>query len=270
MNATNSSLCRAHTACIDDAHLSSLSDWIYTLSQSVARPPTSVDDNPIPYVAPFDLHYADDVIGVLPYHPEIHHTASYKTHPITVVGLSSPPPWSATSMADSGANVCVTNGPSILIDVIDIDPVPLGVATTSTPTTSTFCTKQGYLPIPLLDGSYHYQPFLYNAHATETILSPAHVMWSSPSIASWCQSGSKDPSAVDTLTFMDSAGNNLLVLPLTSRNGLQYCTNDSTSPTNMTSTLTIRRPLLVRDRLLVVFSNRNCGRRGWVIAANGN
>ena len=135
-------------------------------------------------------------------------------------------------MADSGANVCVTSNPSILIDMIDIDPIPLGVAVSSLDTKASFCTKQGYLPIPLLDGSYHYQPFLFNPNATDTILSPTHVMWSSPSISSWQQSGSKDPSIVDTLSFKDDNGNDLLVLPLTTHNGLQYCTNEpSTQPT---------------------------------------
>ena len=141
-------------------------------------------------------------------------------------------------MADSGANVCVTSDPSILVDVIDINPIPLGVAATSPDTPITFCTKQGYLPIPLSDGSYHYQPFLYNPNATDTILSPAHVMRSSPSISSWRQSGSKDPSVTDTLSFLDSNGNDLLVLPLTTQNGLQYCSNAPTPPIGMRSTLT--------------------------------
>ena len=129
-------------------------------------------------------------------------------------------------MADTGANVCITGDPSILVDLVDIDPVPLGVAVKSTDTQASLCTKQGFLPIPLLDGSYHYQPFLFNPHASDTILSPAHVMWSSTRIAKWQQSGSKDPSNLDTLSFTDEDGNNLLVLPLTTHNGLQYCTHD--------------------------------------------
>jgi hypothetical protein len=141
-------------------------------------------------------------------------------------------------MADSGANVYVTSNPSILIDMIDIDPIPLGVAVSSTDTPASFCTKQGYLPIPLLDGSYHYQPFLFNPNATDTILSPAHVMWSSPSISSWQQSGSKDPSILDTLSFKDDNGNDLLVLPLTTHNGLQYCTNEPSTQPTFRSTLT--------------------------------
>jgi|APFre7841882793_1041355.scaffolds.fasta_scaffold00591_4 hypothetical protein len=228
---------RASCACIDDIHSSCLAAWLSSSNQSIHRHSQTDDDHHIPYIAPFDLTYADDVIGVLPYHPQIHHTASHQTHPITVVGISPQCPAPATSMADLGANVCVTSDPSILIDVIDIDPIPLGVAATSPDAPTTFCTKQGYLPIPLLDGSYHYQPFLYNPNATDTILSPAHVMWSSPSISSWRQSGSKDPSVTDTLSFLDSNGNDLLVLPLTTQNGLQYCSNAPTPPMGMRSML---------------------------------
>ena len=158
-------------------------------------------DIPRPYVAPFDLNFADDVVGVLPYHSDITHSAVHHTHPITISGLNSSNNVKPTSMADSGANVCITGDASILVDLVDIDPIPLGVAVNSKDTESSLCTKQGFLPIPLLNGTYHYQPFLFNPHASETILSPAHVMWSSTSIAKWTQSGSKRPQFTDTLTF---------------------------------------------------------------------
>ena len=160
-----------------------------------------------------------------------------------MVGISPQCPAPATSMADSGANVCVTSNPLILIGMIDIDPIPLGVAATSPGAPTTFCTKQG-LPIPLMDGSYHYQPFLYNPNASDTILSPAHVMWSSPSISSWHQSGSRDPSVTDTLTFLDANSNDLLVLPLTTHNSLQYCSNAPTPHIAMRSTLTYSAALV--------------------------
>ena len=189
-------------------------------------------DWPIPTVAPFDLYFTDDVVGVLPSHPHLIHSAIHNSHPITIVGLTDnhkPPP--SSSMADSGANVCITSDESILIDVVDIDPIPLGVAVKSSDVTASLCTRKGFLPIPLLDGSYHYQPFLVNPNASDTILSPAHVMWSSNRIKKWQQSGSKDTLVVDTLSFMDAAGNDLLVLPLTSHNGLQYCSHEPTPAT---------------------------------------
>jgi len=129
------------------------------------------------------------------------------------------------SMADTGANVCITGDLSILVDVVDIDPIPLGVAVKSADTTASICTKKGFLPIPLMNGTYHYQPFLYNPHATDTILSPSHVMSSSTHITAWQQTGSKDPTLPNTLSFSDNDGKPLLVLPLTTLNGLQYCTH---------------------------------------------
>ena len=181
---------------------------------------------PLPHVAPFDLMFADDVVGVLPNHPPIYHSAAHLTHPITIVGLTSADQHhTSSSMADTGANVCVTGDASILVDLVDIDPIPLGVAVKSSDVQASLCTKRGYLPIPLLDGTYHYQPFLFNPNASETILSPAHVMWSSNRFTKWLQSGSKHPSESDTLSFTDTDGHDLLILPLTTHNGLQYCTH---------------------------------------------
>ena len=157
-------------------------------------------------------------------------------------------------MADSGANVCITGDASILVDLVDIDPIPLGVAVNSKDTESSLCTKQGFLPIPLLNGTYHYQPFLFNPHASERILSPAHVMWSSTCIAKWTQSGSKSPQCTDTLTFTDDANNPLLVLPLTTHNGLQYCTHDTTTTPTVHSVITystsVTSPLMGSRRIL--------------------
>ena len=51
-------------------------------------------------------------------------------------------------MADTGANVCVTGDASILVELVDIDPIPLGAAVKSTDTHASLCTKQGYPPHP--------------------------------------------------------------------------------------------------------------------------
>jgi hypothetical protein len=133
-------------------------------------------------------------------------------------------------MADSGANVCITPDLSILVDIEDITPIPLGVAlhmSDALPPQSSLCTKQGYLPIPLVDGSVHYQPFLINENATDTIISPEHVMQSSTHIATWRQTRSKLSSASNCLTFLDYDSRPVLILPLHTTNGLQYCSNES-------------------------------------------
>ncbi len=149
-------------------------------------------------------------------------------------------------MADTGANVCLTYNTSILVNITDIPPIPLGVANSQPTTAPSMCTQQGFLPIPLTDGSFHYQPFLINPHATDTILSPAHVMRSCDKIFGWCQSGSKHQSTSDTLTFTDADDTPLLVLPLTTHNGLQYCSpstgDDVPHSSTVRSTITYTPP----------------------------
>ncbi len=129
-------------------------------------------------------------------------------------------------MADSGANVCITPDPSILVDIEDIPPIPLGVAlhpSDTSPTHSSLCSKQGYLPITFDDGSIHHQPFLINENAMDTILSPEHLLQSSSHIATWRQTRSKLSSSMNCLTFLDHDGNTVLTLPLYTTNGLRYC-----------------------------------------------
>lgn len=148
------------------------------------------------------------------------------------------------SMADTGANVCLTNDPSILVDITDITPIPLGVALSQPDSATSLCSQQGYLPLPFLDGTFHYQPFLINPQATDTILSPTHVMKSSNKIFGWSQSGSKHSSSNDSLTFTDESGSALLILPLTSYNGLQYCSH---TPCDSTPTTSIVRATITYD-----------------------
>ena len=64
--------------------------------------------------------------------------------PVTIVGMTSTNghfsshrfPSSTCLMADTGANVCITNDPSILTSVVDIPPITLGVAVTLPDTSS--------------------------------------------------------------------------------------------------------------------------------------
>jgi hypothetical protein len=81
-----------------------------------------------------------------------------------------------SSLADGGANVYLTNDPTLLVDMVDIDPVPLGTALAGLETSTLMCTQKGYMPIPLLNRTLHYQPFLINQHAADTIMSPEHIL----------------------------------------------------------------------------------------------
>ena len=127
---------------------------------------------------------------------------------------------STFTLADSGSNVCLTNDLSILEDVHDIVPSPLDVAVTGS---ASMCTKSGIVTFTFKDGTVHRQPFLYNAQAAETILSPQHITKSSSHISTWVQGGSSDGSESGYLLFYGlDQSTVVMTLPLVRRNGLYY------------------------------------------------
>jgi hypothetical protein len=133
----------------------------------------------------------------------------------------------SSSLADGGANVCATNDPTLLVDVIKIDPIPSGTVV-GNKSMSSFCTHKGFLPMPLLDSSIHYQPFLVCLDATDTILSLEHIINNNHKLARWCQEGSKaglknSCPHPGCLSFYGHYSNLLLLLPLTKNQGLYYC-----------------------------------------------
>ncbi len=145
---------------------------------------------------------------------------------------------SHSSLGDSGANICVTNDPSLLINVIEIDPVPLCMTTSSpdAPTDPTsLCTHKGFLPMALLDSTIHYQPFLGNRHATNTIISPESILHNNHHFHWWTQARHKMPvrghnQSPDDLSFYNLASQLLLSLPLKRQQGLYYCSNTTFLP----------------------------------------
>ena len=131
-------------------------------------------------------------------------------------------------LVDSGSNVCLTNDLSILENVQDMQPRSLDVAvdqSSSLPRPEMMCTKFGYLPIRLIDGSVHRQKFLYNESASDTILSPEDMVRSSSALRHWVQSGTGGQMGDGCLLFsgMDEV-TILLSLALVKQNGLYYCT----------------------------------------------
>ncbi len=84
------------------------------------------------------------------------------------------------SLMDGGANICLTGDLSILVGVVDIPPMPITVATTgSNPTLDDSCTKRGFLPLTLPDGSIYWQLCFFCTNAAETIISPQAILASS-------------------------------------------------------------------------------------------
>jgi len=61
-------------------------------------------------------------------------------------------------MVDGGANIFVTGDIGSLLDVTDIDPIPILVAIKGSTTSFDNCiTKQGVLPLSLSDGTTYFQ-----------------------------------------------------------------------------------------------------------------
>jgi hypothetical protein len=97
---------------------------------------------------------------------------------------------SRSSLVDGGTNVCITNDPTLLLDIVQIDPVPLAMAVdTDHPGAdpTLLCKNKGFMPIPLLDGLVHYQLLLINLHASDTIISLDNIINNNHKFHRWCQ-----------------------------------------------------------------------------------
>jgi hypothetical protein len=100
-------------------------------------------------------------------------------------------PTATSSLADGGTNVCIMNNSLLLVDVIEIEPIPLELQAVKKDSNALFCMHKGFLPMTRLDSSMHYQPFLVCLDATDTILSPEHIINNNHTFSCWCQEGSK-------------------------------------------------------------------------------
>ncbi len=130
-------------------------------------------------------------------------------------------------MIDGGLNVCITGNLGAVLDDLNIDPVAILVALEGAPSLFDNCiTKQGLLPLLLLDGTIYYQTCFYCENLVETIISPAAVLTSSDVFVSWQQEGFKDPSVLGRLRFTSHDGLVLMSFTLYCHNGLHYCNSN--------------------------------------------
>ncbi|KAL7538057.1 LOW QUALITY PROTEIN: hypothetical protein ACHAXR_008252 [Thalassiosira sp. AJA248-18] len=148
-------------------------------------------------------------------------------------------------MSDTGANVSVKETAEGLLNVHDIDPVPVGLALTgdTSDTSHPPCTQMGYLPLLREDGTQHLQPFLINPAASETIMSPDSVLHSSAEFAYFKQVGYKGnhPGFLQFFSFDDTL---LLQLELRHHNGLYYCPITSILPDSYTIDSIFTNPVI--------------------------
>ena len=128
---------------------------------------------------------------------------------------------------DGGANICVTGDLSTLVDTVDINPMPISVAVAGDNITSDdCCTKRGYTPLTLHDGTLYWQLCYYCANVVETIISPQAVVASSDVFTSWTQTGFKD-GRPGFIRFDSTDGFLTMSLRLDYMDGLYYCTSDT-------------------------------------------
>jgi hypothetical protein len=110
------------------------------------------------------------------------------------------------SLMDGGANICITGILGLLVDVENIPPLPISVATTSgSLSMDDCCTKKGLIPLTLSDGSVYYQPCYYCKNATETIISPEAIIAASDTLVHWTQTGHRG-DAPGSIQFSSDSG----------------------------------------------------------------
>ena len=154
----------------------------------------------------------------------------------------------STSLLDMSANICLTGDLQLLVDVVEIPPLPISVAITGdAPSLDDCCTRRGYLPLQLSDGSMHWQLCFYCKNAVETIISPQAILESSDVFASWTQRGFKD-GRPGQIRFDSHDGLLTMRLDLDQRDGLYYCPSDvftvDQSPVRGPSALRVATPLV--------------------------
>jgi hypothetical protein len=100
----------------------------------------------------------------------------------------------SATLIDGGTNICLTGNLNLLlVDVVEIPPLPISVAINrEEPHIEDSCTRRGYLPLNLSDGSTHWQLSFYCKNEVETIISPQAILVSSDLFASWTQTGFKE------------------------------------------------------------------------------
>jgi hypothetical protein len=130
-------------------------------------------------------------------------------------------------MVNSGSNVCITGNLGILLDVVDIDPIPISVAIKGAPESFNDCiTTQGLLPLTLSDRTYYFQPCYFCANLVETIILPSTILASSNVFVQWQQIGHKDPTVPGSIRFSSHDGLASMHFLLSCRDGLYYCDSD--------------------------------------------
>jgi hypothetical protein len=132
----------------------------------------------------------------------------------------------SATLIDGGANICLTGDLNLLVNVVEIPPLPILVAINGEELhINDSCTWRGYLLLNLLDGSTYWQLCFYCKNAVETIISPQAILASSDVFASWTQTGFKE-GCPGRLRLDSHDSLSTMQLNLDYRDGLYYCPTD--------------------------------------------
>jgi hypothetical protein len=122
------------------------------------------------------------------------------------------------------SNVCVTGDLNFLLNVVDIAPIDILVALSSSSSSlNNKISKCGLLPLTLSDSTIYYQTCFYCANMVETIISPTAVLASSDVFYYWSQEGCKDPQVPGRVKFTSRDSLLLMQFDLVQWDGLYYC-----------------------------------------------
>jgi hypothetical protein len=133
----------------------------------------------------------------------------------------------ANLLANTGANICLGNKKSLFVDMHNINPIPVGVATSSKDEVQiTYCRWMVYLPMLREDGSTHMQPWYVHPHMVGCMLSPESIMAVLPYITSWYQEGFCDGSNPGILCFCNAKDVTVLKVTMQKQKGLYYGRTD--------------------------------------------
>jgi hypothetical protein len=131
-------------------------------------------------------------------------------------------------LCDSGANLCMTNNPNLLMDVHPCAPLTILLATTNRGQSHTnVCRRHGLLPLPLLNGSTYYQTCFVNPYASETFISPQAIIDSSAgSFNKWQMEGFLQGHP-GILSLYSPSGLLKMSIQLSQQDGLYYSSTDT-------------------------------------------
>ncbi len=140
-------------------------------------------------------------------------------------------------LCNSGASLCMTNNPNLLVDVRPCAPFMILLATSDGGHSHTnVCQRCGLLPLPLVDGTTYYQTCFVNPYALETFISPQAIIDSSGSSFNKWQMEGFTQGCPGILLMYSPSGLLKMSIKLCQQDGLYYSTTDTfTVDTNLRS-----------------------------------